>query len=838
MKLKSLFFKTEKEDTDNKKTEKNKVKTAHVKDAIPVSWDENKGCFKDMDDNYILMMKTTGTNLFGLKEEDQISYMNAFSDIFNSTVSSGQLYSYEVPADVDQYINDYSIMKSRLDINNEHDSVKYDILDNAQKYLEDTAVTRKLVDRNFIIILKDKDYFQLQKRCNEVISILHMYQKTRLLNRQEMLEVVYDYYNPAESEFISTTWHDKQGIMDLIYPDYIGLKDTGFRQCIELNGLYCKTKWLSTFNREPVQALLSYLATLPNVEFSLHWIPAPHDSIKRDIDKSIQALNKQIDKEKKASIVIEKQKELNENLDLMDTIVTQGSFPIYFSVSVRLVAESEQDLNLASKELDKYAKQLSIRFRDGLHQPLEMFNLSAPICHNKVENYMLETTADTMGYMYPFVFEALYDHTYENVQDTNKIQNGYPPVYIGNTINTNGVVFYDDFVRQDDRSSSNEFIVGTTGMGKTFFLMWLIKQRYALGYKQYIIDVEGKELNKLTKALSGENIDCANGYRGRINLLQIRINIPDSDDIDEKIELDDIYPLSEHMRFLRNIFNFYKGKDTTDIRLLHINKIEKALENIYGKIGITYQTSARFIINNYQNKDYPIMKDLLDELNKMLDKEYKASIKDTTEITRLKECVAFIEPMAVGTDAHIFNGITNINLENDIINFNLSGLNDNTDNRVLKTQYFNVLSFIWSAILSNNDNVRQKIYADEFSVIMDPRYIDIMMYFETIIKRIRKRNGGLCTATQQVSDVLKDSVRDQGEAIIAQSTYQFYFGLGSNGAEFFKDSKLIPQQELEFIQYAGIGDCYFKVGTQTAMRVHITIPEEEMNYLKNIKGNS
>ena len=169
MKLKSLFFKTEKEDTDNKKTEKNKVKTAHVKDAIPVSWDENKGCFKDMDDNYILMMKTTGTNLFGLKEEDQISYMNAFSDIFNSTVSSGQLYSYEVPADVDQYINDYSIMKSRLDINNEHDSVKYDILDNAQKYLEDTAVTRKLVDRNFIIILKDKDYFQLQKRCNNKI---------------------------------------------------------------------------------------------------------------------------------------------------------------------------------------------------------------------------------------------------------------------------------------------------------------------------------------------------------------------------------------------------------------------------------------------------------------------------------------------------------------------------------------------------------------------------------------------------------------------------------------------------------------------------------------------
>ncbi|OUQ06074.1 hypothetical protein B5E92_11590 [Erysipelatoclostridium sp. An15] len=834
MNLKSLFFKSE--NKTNKKNSNNNKKIRHIKDAIPVNWDESKKCFIDKNKNYIRMLKTTGTNLFGLKEEDQLIYMNAFSYIFNSNIGEGQIYSYEIPADVDQYIEDYENLKNNLDIqNSQTDRIKYDILANSQKYLEDTAVTHSLVDRCFIIILKDKDYFQLEKRLNEIINILGTYQKTRYLSSQEMLEIVYDYYNPADSEFISTTWNDKYGIIDLLYPDYIGFKEQGFKQYIELNGLCTKTKWLSTFYKEPVQALLCYLATYPNVEFSLHWTPAPQDSIKKDLDKSVQNLNKQIEKEKKASTALEKQKELKENLDLINSLVTDGSFAIYFSVSIRIVAENEKQLLYIENEIDKYVKRYNIKFRDGIHQPLEMFNLSAPLCQNEVENYMLETTADTMGYMYPFVFEALYDHTSE--YRNNSVIN-YPPVYIGNTINTGGVVFYDDFVRQDDRSSSNEFIVGTTGMGKTFLLMWLIKQRYALGYKQYIIDVEGKELNRLTKALGGENINGANGFNGRINILQVRINIPDDDDIDEKISLDNIYPLSEHMRFLRNLLTIQKGNDNQDIRLLHMNKIEKALENLYKNIGITYSTTAKYIIDNYTNEDYPIMTDLLKELNKMLDKAYNAQAKDEADITRIKECIAFIEPMANGAEAHIFNGTTNINLESSLININLSGLNDNTDSKLLKAQYYNYLSYIWSSILSSDNTTRQKIYADEFSVIMDPRYTDIMSYFETIIKRIRKRNGGLCTATQQVSDVLKNSVRDYGEAIISQSTYQFYFGLGSSGAEYFKDSKLIPKQELEFIQFAGIGNCYFKVGSQTAMRINISIPPEELEFLEEIKGKN
>lgn len=832
LKLKNKDTK-QKEKKPAKKTNSKSKKSIHIKNAIPIEWDSEYGCFKDKNGKYIRMMQTSGTNLFGLKEQDQIAYMNAFSYIFNSVIGEGQIYSFDVPADVDKYVEDYVSMKSRLDfINDEVDKMKYDILTSSQEYLEDTAVTRELVDRNFIIILKDDDLNRLDRRINEVITTLNMYQKTRPLSSQEMIEIVYNYYNPYAQEYNNAKWKTEYGVMDAIYPTYMGLYDLGFKQCVELDNLYCRTKWLATFKKEPIEALLCYFATLPNVEFSLHWSPAPQDSIRQDLDKSINSLDKQLDNAKKASEAKEAQKQLSENLEMIDKIVGEGSFAIYFSVSLRVTASSPEELNEICKNLDAEIKKYDVVFRDGLHQPLEMFNLSAPICQNEVENYMLETTADTMGYMYPFVYEALYDSTSEKLPNGETVN--YPPVYIGNTKNTNGVVFFDDFVRADDRSSSNEFIVGTTGMGKTMFLMWLIMQRYALMYKQFIIDVEGKELNKLTYALKGQNIDCANGEAGRINLLEIRFNIPENIENEDKVPLNKIKPLAEHIRFLRNFFDIYKGSDGNKIiTLLHDNEIEVALENLYmKKMNINFDTTAQFIIDNFKSSDYPIMLDLYNELVNERDK-----ITSETDKRKniLDECIAFIRPLALGADSPIFNGITTINTDASLICFDISGLQDNTGSKILKAQYFNILSFIWTKIIANTTGERQKLVVDEFSVIMDKRYPDIMRYFENIIKRIRKRHAGLTTATQQVSDVMKDSVREYGEAIISQSTYQFFFGLGSNGAEYFKDSKIIPQTELDFIQFAGIGYCYFKVGTQTAMRVHISIPEREFEFLESLK---
>ena len=304
---------------------------------------------------------------------------------------------------------------------------------------------------------------------------------------------------------------------------------------------------------------------------------------------------------------------------------------------------------------------------------------------------------------------------------------------------------------------------------------------------------------------------------------------------DDKVSLDKIKPLAEHIRFLRNFFDIYKGEDGNKIiTILHDNEIEIALEKLYKvKMNIDFNTTAQEIIDNYTSNDYPIMNDLYNELVNERDRILEI---DGKRKNMLNECIAFIRPLALGADSPIFNGVTTINTDASLFCFDISGLQDNTGSKILKAQYFNIISFIWTKIIANTTGERQKLIVDEFSVIMDKRYPDIMRYFENIIKRIRKRHAGLTTATQQVSDIMKESVREYGEAIISQSTYQFFFGLGSNGAEYFRDSKIIPKSELEFIQFAGIGDCYAKIGSQTALRIHITLPADEVKKLERLKG--
>lgn len=831
-KLVNDSIKKSKKEKKKKKKKKPKIDRFDIRDAIPFTYDEEKNMFKDLDGNYIMMVRTAGTNIFGFKDNDQYAFIRAFSRVFNNSIGAGQIYSYMVGADVDGYVADFQYFKDSLNLSNPQDRIRYEMLDEAQRRLKYTALTKELVDRCFVFILKGQDIFQLEQRCQEIVSTLGSYQKTSILDFMDTFLVIYNFYHPQASKLFTEMAKEADDIMDYLYPTRIGMVDVGFRQCVELDRVFCRTKFIHVYRKEPAFALMSYLATAGDIDFSMHFKPAESGALTKSLDKEIHNIERNMQKAKDASTQSKLMKQFDKTQTMVEKMVAEGDTPFDFTVFLRIKGDSVQQVNEICKDLDDSFVSMGIQFRDGVFEPLELFNCTAPILYDYElkDRFYKTTTTATLGWMYPFVFEALYDST-QYSQDVH-----YPPVYIGNTIQTNGVVFYDNFTKKDDRSNYNEFVVGNSGMGKTFFLMWLIYNRCGLGYKQYILDVEGKELNKLTYELGGANIDCSNGEKGRINPLQIRFNVPDSDTGDGKVPLDQIYPLEQHIRFLRSFLNAYKG-DSDEIGILHTNLIERALTHVYRLINIDFKTTAQYILDNFKSEDYPIFSDVYDTIQQWLTEIEKQPHPDRAEIERHKVCLAFLEPIAYGADANLFNGHTNVDLSANVINFNLSALQDNTGSRVLATQYYNVLSYIWTDIISDPFNRRKQLYADEFSVIMDPRYLDIMMYFQTVIKRVRKYMAGLTPATQQISDVLKDSVKEQGEAIIENSVYQFYFGLGAEGIEYFKKTHLIPESEQEFVQFANIGECYAKIGTSTAMRVRIQIGDEAFNKFTRMKDD-
>lgn len=824
-----------KKKTDNKPKKKSQhIERFDMKNALPFTFDEEKHLFVDNEGKYMKMVRTHGTNLFGFKEVDQYSYVRALTNIFTPSIGAGQIFSYQVSADIDGYVEDFQFFMDRLDLRYDQNVLRYEIMENAQRRMKYTSITRELVDRCFVFVLKDKDIMRLEQRCNEIVATIVNYQYTYILNWFEQFEVLFNYYHPRNAKLFTELAREVTDVMDFLYPTRIGMVGKNYKKCLELDGLYTRTKYISSYKKSPEFAMMCYLATMgADIDFSLHFEPAPADSITKEMNKEMKNLkqNREQSKEPSEQSIIEKKQ--NQLRDMIDEVAAQGASPYLFTVVLRLKAETMEELNELSSDLDKQFTGMGMQFRDGVFEPLELFNMAAPICRNELPNYAKATTTDTLGFMYPFVFETLYDST--EVVSNGKVLCRYPPVYIGNTIQTNGVVFYDNFQKLEDRSNYNEFICGSSGRGKTFFLMMLIYYRFAIGYRQYIIDVEGKELNKLTYYLKGENFNCADGSKGRINPLQVRINIPDSDDGEEKIPLSEIYPLAQHIRFLRAFFQAYKG-NSNEIGLLHDNMIENALLEVYAEHGITLATSAEYIVENFGNDDYPVMLDVYNRLEEKLDSLKKSNDPtDIKEIDRVRICLAFLEPLAKGADANLFNGPTNIDLKNKLICFNISALHDNSDSRVLKTQYYNILSYIWTDVISNKDDSRIQIYNDEFHIAMDPRFPDIMAFFKNTTKRDRKYNCGLTTATQQISDVLKKSVREDGEAIIENSTYQFYFGLGAEGISYFDNNKLLPESEKEFITFAKIGECYARIGSATAMRVRINADEETEELLKRMK---
>ena len=196
------------------------------------------------------------------------------------------------------------------------------------------------------------------------------------------------------------------------------------------------------FKKAPGFAFLANLSTMPGVVFSLHYEPTETDQITKRLDKNINTIRSQIDSNQKStSAVLSLQKEGESYAEVLDKM-TSDSKAVQFTVAIRLSAETEEELDEMCRNCDRDFKEIGIQFREGIYEPIGLYQLCAPICRNLVPHYAKTTTADTLAYGYPFVFQALYDHTIHVNRFTQKEQR-MPSILLGSTVRGGGMVMYD-----------------------------------------------------------------------------------------------------------------------------------------------------------------------------------------------------------------------------------------------------------------------------------------------------------------------------------------------------------------------------------------------------------
>ena len=392
---------------------------------------------------------------------------------------------------------------------------------------------------------------------------------------------------------------------------------------------------------------------------------------------------------------------------------------------------------------------------------------------------------------------------------------------IGEDCNYGLPTFFDQFKLTKNRTGHNMSVIGTTGSGKSFLLKLLITNEFARGTKLFLFDIEN-ELEKLTNRCNGEYIDLSS--KSLINPLQVRY-VSTDDDNETSI-------LGKHLGFLENFF-ITAFEDISEKELVVLLDI---VEKFYNSRGITKKTTLEEF-EKMTAKDYPIFSDLYAFL---LEQQKNTKTKELERI--LVNIEVLLKRMVTGQDGNLYNGITTINLSNNLVVFNLQELLFNSSRRLINTQMINLLTYLSNEIVDNkkkNDKKNKKqnmlIVVDEFHYFIDEDNPTLLKYFGQMARRLRKYNAGIVVATQQPSDLTSSAgVLRHASSLFGNCQYQITGMLKDNDIQaiekIYANTPLTETQK-SFLSKCGQGQFLVNITNKNRLRINVFATPLQLYYM-------
>jgi type IV secretory pathway VirB4 component len=350
-------------------------------------------------------------------------------------------------------------------------------------------------------------------------------------------------------------------------------------------------------------------------------------------------------------------------------------------------------------------------------------------------------------------------------------------------------------------------VVGKSGSGKSTFLKKLIRANYARGTKVIIIDPE-REYKDFCEKVNGNWIDCGSGSSGIINPLEIRR----SNDETEENRID----VSKHFQIFRTFVKYYYH----DLTEYELTKLEEILITTYKKKGINFDTD----ISKLKPKDYPIMEDLYNEINNELNIVKQRNNKDEM-VNSLERLSAITKRMVTGADSALWNGISSITINSDFTVLDIHTLVD-SDETLLRTQFFNMLSWAWNEVSKNREE-QVLLVVDEAHLLIDPNNKDGIDFLKRTSKRIRKYNGSLIVSTQNMIDFTAYEIKRYGQVIVDNSAYICVMAQGNKELEALQGMMKLSNSETNFLSTASRGQALFVISQDTRIPIYIYLRDEE-----------
>ena len=767
--------------------------------------------FQDVWDNCVYLdnnrivggIKVGSINLCLLFDEEQKIKVFEFKKILNSIDYPIKILSVDRPIQLDENIN---ILNTK--IKQETNKAKVKILNEDLDYINTLNTDKEVVNREFYLLVEensDNEKLLKQKLSDILIELNSMGLSSSIITSEEWRDILFIILNPTTP--LDIFKKDATGITrsfkEKISPR--GLKIT--ERDIILGDAYMSVVTLVTYPSYVSHAWLGAVANVNHTRMCITITPMDTSEISKTLKKSISDTKSKIINVSDYNDQILLQNQMEDYVELVNRIDREHERFNKLTVNFLCYGDSKEALDKTKKELKNTLASYSLGSADLMFEQERSLKMCLPMVYTDLEKqYGLEMPILATASSFPFI--------YQNLQDSGD------SIILG-CDGLGSKVFFDLWKRTGKRNNSNAVIIGKSGSGKSTLVKKIIRGNYARGAKIIAIDPE-RELKEMCDLIGGTWIDCGTGISGIINPLEVRKSTDDNDD-EKRLSAND---LSRHFQTFRTFIKYY----LQDLSAYELTKIEDALIDVYKDKNITFDTD----LSKLKSEDYPIIKDLY---NKLLNNLYNAKVREEPQnvIASLEKICSLLK-RAITTDAKIFNGHSSIKVNNnsDFIVLDINSLVD-SDDSILKSQFFNILTWCWNEICKNKDE-QVILVCDEAHLIIDPNNRDGIDFLKKASKRIRKQNGSLILISQNLIDFCSPEIERYGQVIIDNSSYLFVMSQGQKEIEAVANMLSLSESERQFLTTASQGCGLLVVGQDTRLPIQVELRVEEQELFGTAGG--
>ena len=361
-------------------------------------------------------------------------------------------------------------------------------------------------------------------------------------------------------------------------------------------------------------------------------------------------------------------------------------------------------------------------------------------------------------------------------------------ILYGVNMHNQGLVIFDRFTLEN----ANMVVFAKSGAGKSFTVKLEALRSMMMGTEILIIDPEN-EYQRLCDAVGGSYIRLSLNSDVRINPFDLP-KIIDAEDSNDALRANLVTLHGLFRLMLGGTQVTASGDAVSALTPAEEADLDQALIDTYARAGITSDPLTH-------QSPPPTIGDLYDTLLHM-------DGSGPSLAQRLRK-------YTTGTFAGIFSQQSNVDINNQMVVFNIRDLED----ELRPVAMYIVLSHIWNIVRA--EQKKRLLIVDEAWQLM--KYEDSANFLYSLAKRARKYFLGLTTITQDVEDFMSSKM---GRAIVANSSMQVLLKQSASAVDVLADVFKLTEEERKRLANFPVGQGLFFAGSDH-VQIQIIASETE-----------